>query len=431
MHARNIFTVLLCLFFCLFLLLTISGCGDDESGDDSTDSAEEMPADDDVDDDQGDDADDDVDDDLNDDVDDDIPWPYSPADATGPYAVGVETRYFVDESRYEIWGNNRRVLSTEIWYPSNGVGGTPNDMFSMVGEIPPWAMPVFENIYGEGADDLFSITTSAYRGAEITDQIDEFPVIIFSHGHMAVRFQNYTLCEYLASHGFVVLAPDHYGNAIFANSPQTGIVLFNPLSIVSSYIDRTLDIDFVVKELRLMDAKEDSRWQGRLDMEKLGLSGHSYGGLTAMLAVSRYEYIKAVAPLNPAWIGYFPKTFNRAFFMIQSDRDDIIGAAMNDGIKFVYEKIESVNKARILLLNAGHYNATDACGLFPEMLLGPSIGCDGGMLDPVVANEITCSYLTAFFLSALNDDIRYNDYLTTNHFPEFIEYSSVWENLTK
>jgi predicted dienelactone hydrolase len=38
-----------------------------------------------------------------------------------------------------------------------------------------------------------------------------------------VRFQSYFLCEHLASHGFVVVAPDHIGNTtidlVFPGTP--------------------------------------------------------------------------------------------------------------------------------------------------------------------------------------------------------------------
>ncbi len=431
-HAFFLF--MLCMVFCLFA----SSCGDDDDddsdsnapvvNDDADDDTQDL-VDDDVNDDIDDDADDDVDDDLDDDADDDEPWPYSDPSESGPYEVGVETRFFVDENRYEVWGLSPRVLPAEIWYPSNGVGGAPNEMPDIIGELPDWAMPIFEGVYGEeGAADLMAITTAAFRGAEITDRIEKFPIIIFSHGHMAIRFQNYTLCEYLASHGFIVVAPDHYGNAIFINSPQTGVVLINPLSIVTAYLERPVDIDFVVGRLAAMNIDEADRFYGRFDMEKLGLSGHSYGGLTTLLGARRLDHFKAFAPINPAWVGFFPKSFDKPMMILQSDEDNIIGDAMNDGIKYIFENIASPQKARILLYNAGHYSATNACSLMPAMLLGPSVGCDGQMVDTGVANQLTSEYLTAFFLNILNDDPRYDDFLRENHFPDYIDYTSTWDD---
>jgi predicted dienelactone hydrolase len=48
-----------------------------------------------------------------------------------------------------------------------------------------------------------------------------FPLVVFSHGHGGVRFQSWFLMRALASHGFVVAAPDHAGDARYARYLST------------------------------------------------------------------------------------------------------------------------------------------------------------------------------------------------------------------
>lgn len=44
------------------------------------------------------------------------------------HGARVATTYLIDGNRFETWGNRYRALPLEIWYPSTGIGGTPNTM---------------------------------------------------------------------------------------------------------------------------------------------------------------------------------------------------------------------------------------------------------------------------------------------------------------
>jgi predicted dienelactone hydrolase len=66
-----------------------------------------------------------------------------------------------------------------------------------------------------------------------------WPVIVFSHGFGGIRFQSYFLTERLATHGFIVIAPDHPGNTL-VDFAQLG----DDAAQAQSAIDRPLDILF-------------------------------------------------------------------------------------------------------------------------------------------------------------------------------------------
>jgi len=353
---------------------------------------------------------------------------YWPSDQRGPYAVGVTTIYLTDDERFEIWGMRDRELPLEIWYPSTGRGGHLNTLPDMVGEIPDWGMAAFQAIYGDSFDELWGVTTTAYRDAEVLPAGAPYPVIVFSHGLMAIRFQNFTLCEHLASHGFIVVAPDHYGNAIFTNlPPEDAVVIFNPVSTVTGVWDRPLDIEFVFARLSDLDWQVDSPFYLAMDLNRFAITGHSYGGLTSMLSGLVTDYLAAIAPLNPAWVAGLYKKFDKPFLLLQSDTDNIVGFT-NEASRKAWDQSQSKHKVFLNLINAGHYSATDACLLLPESVVPPSVsGCDGSMIDPVEANRISAAYLTAFFRAVMMRDARSAEYLRENHFPGEVEVETIWQ----
>jgi len=351
--------------------------------------------------------------------------PFWVPDERGPYDVGVFTTAVVDENRWEVWGLKYRTLPLEVWYPSTGYGET-NHIYDMIGEVPDWGWTVLRIFYGIGLEKMLAEPTTAIRDAGLIPQ-QQFPhpVVIFSHGLTAVRFQNYSLCEHLASHGFIVVAPDHYGNAVFTNIPDGSVVLFNPLTTVTSAFDRPIDIEFLVHELEKMNQDPANPLAYRLDLEHIGLTGHSYGGLTAMLGGPMLDCIDAIAPINPGWYGGFFTNFVKPFLLLQSELDSIVGI-FNPHAKQAWDNSPSDKKIWINLLDGGHYSATDACLLLPESMQTPSTGCTGTMIAPEQANLITYSYITAFFKSVLTGDQRYDAYLADNHFPDDIEYTVIW-----
>jgi dienelactone hydrolase len=354
------------------------------------------------------------------------PEAFHPPDERGPFPVGVRTLYPVDGSRWETWGDRYRVLPTEIWYPSSASGGHVNRMADMVGELTPEDMELLAGLLGSDIGDFLQRSTSAIRDAHMRTDAGPFPVIFFSHGFMGLRFQNYTLCEHLASHGFVAVAVDHYGNATFVNVPGQPLVLFNPLDSVASYFDRVDDVDFIFHELEKANVEGLSIWHDLFDLERFAVSGHSYGGLTSLLCGAGHDYVDAIAPLNPAWGGPIADDFSKPFFLLQGENDTFVGP-MNKTVRAFQEECSSIRKLYLNLIHGGHYNATDVCVLVPPSLTALAQGCEPPALDFRLANHISNAYMTAFFKSVLYGDQRYDSYLKENHFPEEVELGSSWE----
>ncbi|MBD2106825.1 alpha/beta hydrolase [Nodosilinea sp. FACHB-13] len=110
------------------------------------------------------------------------------------------------------------------------------------------------------------------------------PVMVFSHGLTSRPEARHQWASHLASHGIVVVLPQHPGSdAQQVADFQAG--LSSDVFEVQEFIDRPLDITFVLNELERLNPTE---FEGRLKLDQVGVGGHSLGGYTA-LAVAGAE----------------------------------------------------------------------------------------------------------------------------------------------
>jgi len=106
------------------------------------------------------------------------------------------------------------------------------------------------------------------------------PVMVMSHGYADSRTNANAsaAARKLASNGFVVAIPEHVdSNKTYQNDLSRG---FNQDSFdVMEFVNRPLDIRFLLDTLEQLN---DAEFQGRLQLERVGLMGHSFGGYTAL-----------------------------------------------------------------------------------------------------------------------------------------------------
>jgi predicted dienelactone hydrolase len=320
--------------------------------------------------------------------------------AAGPYAVGVTRVELRDEAR-------GRTLLTEIWYPADesARGAAP----SPAGEYLPPDLAFL----ADGA----TLDLTAVREAPIAPD-GPFPLIAFSHGSGGIRFQNTFQVEHLASHGYVVIAPDHQGNTFFDSSgsqPQLAI-------------DRPIDVIYLLNAFSGFTADPASRFAGWIDTERdFGVTGHSFGAFTSFAVASQDARIGAALPM--ALAGPISGSYSAATLLMLATQDKTIGLDSNQAIRDAYEALPG---PRFLaeVIDAGHYSFSFACET--GLGIGDGDGCKTGtrledgspitFLDHHRVWPLVNTYSAALFGRYLRDVESYDDTLATNLDPEVMTY---------
>ena len=179
----------------------------------------------------------------------------------GPYPVGVTTTVFVDHKRIDPATKEPRTLVTEIWYPAtDDARGLPKNKLSNF--FPGGVTPQLETFIKLGFKKPIAELDQQYNNDAVRDarvREGKFPVIIFSHGNRGMRMQNTFWCDYLASHGYVIVSADHTGNAIVTilNGKP---VLYQNNGREQSWIDRPKDMSFLLDQITLWQNGADSRF---------------------------------------------------------------------------------------------------------------------------------------------------------------------------
>ena len=347
----------------------------------------------------------------------------------GPFPVGNLRLLLTDHSRYDSYYDSDRQLPVEVWYPASRDAGDQSEGKIIDFVDPQWA-DLVNLVFGlllppEEVQNLEKPTGSV-PGAPPDVEHGPYPLVLFSHGNGSVRFQNYTLARHLASHGFVFAAPDHTENSAFAALPDR-LVIFNPLGMPKSFVDRPMDLSFILDELLQMNAPGSGETlEGLLDPERVALAGHSFGGTAAMLLIQLDPRFRAGVTLAGPWISLALFSLDVPMMYMIGLEDRTVGVPYNTFIRDVYNR-SPLPRFLLEFPDGGHYTFTDSCGLAPT-LFGTGDGCGEGnrlsdgspflYLDYQRAQFIQRAYVTAFLSHLLKDDPFCLSWLEKNHYPE-------------
>lgn len=232
--------------------------------------------------------------------DDREPLPFEPASAEaapapaemGPFPVGVRTLTLKDPSRTTKGREGPRTLVTEVWYPAvEAARDAGNEDYVLYDSVP-------EDLRGTLVpEDLGMLSTSAVRDAAPRADRGAFPLIVFSHGKGGIRMQSTFYTVLLASHGYVVVSPDHEGDTL-VDLLEEGDV---DLTTIDSFIDRPLDVSFLLDNYLALP--DDHFLAGLIDVERVGATGHSFGALTSFVTAGNDWRVRAIVAHTPVGVG--------------------------------------------------------------------------------------------------------------------------------
>jgi predicted dienelactone hydrolase len=332
---------------------------------------------------------------------------FVPPDEEGPYSAGLTTVEFTDSRGKE--------LVADIWYPAHAEED---------GELAQYAPT--------------TLAIGAYR--DPPPAVQEAPIVAFSHGFMAIRFQSAYLMEHLARHGYVVVAVDHPGNTFLDPDED---------AIFQVLVERPDDLRHAVDELMRISADSTEPLSGVAGGPEYAAIGHSFGTHTALvLAGAQLDYqgflshcgedpspaacsyvhqfdidewemhgtaddrVSAVLPMSPG-LWYF---FGSEGGGLSETPPSLVLAGTMDGVlKYTEEAVpvfEAMNSPKRLATfhGAGHYGFSDIC-LLASFLSDECGGTQDGWQDIGTTQTHSKTLAAAFLGLELRGEERYGDWL--------------------
>ena len=160
---------------------------------------------------------------------------FSPAER-GPYNVGHQ---LLTHTYKPLSDQPERTIPIEIWYPT-------------------------EDTTGQSAAYHIGVDETVLSNAQPAPPIYEkgYPVHLSSHGYQGWGANSAYLMSHFASHGWVVVAPNHINNTIIDHS--------SPLA-VNHFIHRPKDL------IESLNVVADLGWEHPIHTDEVVMSGHSFG----------------------------------------------------------------------------------------------------------------------------------------------------------
>ncbi len=358
---------------------------------------------------------------------------------TGTYAIGTTSFVLSNPNQKETFTEDPldvRVISVKAWYPADSaavVGKTPISYVNYSSELGR-GFEIALGVPGFIAGHISEISTHSYLNVPLSDEKDSYPVVIFSHGYGGFDAQNTALMEELASHGYCIFSIGHPYDASYVSllngsgitfqhsiSPESidesneivlnqGTIISSSESTLTEKIEAlqiinsssqwetmatnleiwTNDTIFLLDQLEILNNTGINGifngFIGKLNLNYIGLFGHSFGGATSGEVCLLDDRIQAGINMDGLEMGHIlDLNLTKPFMFMYSEEN----AYMND-IPYLL----SENTSYTLVINdTRHFDYCDFTIFSSVLELLGMIGSINGyrMLD------ITNAYVLAFF----------------------------------
>ena len=347
---------------------------------------------------------------------------------------GIRGPHWVGYRPIVIGEGTDQQLDGDLWYPALNPEGAPEEItYEFTAKMPDLTTDAPSIIYGHALLD-----------APIDDSMGPYPLVVFSHGFSLNPEWYSTITEHYASHGFIVLAPEHVEQDWNESALET--------------IDRPRDIKQTLDYAEEVTAPGGDL-AGQIDMENVAVVGHSFGGYTTLAMAGAQLDLdasnKRCAELPPddpkAWIcmplvgkeadmaaragldsvpeGMWPPfgdprvsaiipMAGDAFMFDKAGLSKITipmmaiggtadtGAPYDWGTKPSYEYASSARKALVAFVGAEHMLVSTPCESMPWTVDHPYyvLLCLDPVWDKDRALDLTHHFSTAFLLAELKAD---------------------------
>lgn len=317
----------------------------------------------------------------------------------GPHGVGHTTS--------ELALVDDRTTLVQWWYPTADVGRGSVGLAELEPAGPHHDTLV--GLVGLVADAPEPCTRKLVQSTPDAEPLasGSAGVVVFSHCSNCTRYSSTFIAEQLASWGFVVAAPDHTDNTLFDELAGTSV------GVSAAFLaTRGDDLGRVIDAIAADDVPELLR--GRIDGERLGVMGHSFGSVTAGWVTERDERVRATvaiaAPMeNPLLPGVTIANIDTPVLMLLAQEDNSILEVGNNLIRSNYDAI-GTPALLVEFADAGHWSFSDICALVESFAPGCGEGVRQTNGEPFTYVDIDATraraadWATTFFAGYVLDD---------------------------
>jgi predicted dienelactone hydrolase len=343
---------------------------------------------------------------------------------SGPFAVSRTTYVWSDPAHPDPMApqpGTKRELLVWIWYPA-----APRQPSQTVDDyLPaPWRTALERQ---SGAlltqfltRDLSRVRTHSIRDAEVAPQQRSYPIVFMRAGLAALTTDYTTLAEDLASHGYVVVGFDAPYRSFVVVFPDGRVITRAPQNnadLVSGPAQEQLanklaqawsaDMGFALDQLEQLNTSDPSgRFLRRLDMQRVGVFGHSLGGATALQFCHDDSRCKAGIDVDGAPLGSVVSDgVIQPFMFLLSDHKGESDAGQPEAIRqaganihSIYDRLPNDRRLMIVIRGAGHYRFSDDGAMLKSPLVMRVLRTVGVVrLDGRRQVALTAHYISTFF----------------------------------
>lgn len=316
--------------------------------------------------------------------------------STGAHGAGTVAFSLPVEGRTE-------PIPARAWYPVPDVDGGALDLPDLIEDVADRG--VLTGLLSAAPDGC---PTRAHRAtvAGAPAPLEAAPLLVYSHCHTCLGISGAEVARTLATHGFVVVAPDHAGNTLFDLVEGDG---------------GALDEETLAQRARDARAALDAVLDGSVlpagiavDPGAIGAVGHSFGAVTAGRLLRDDPRIQAAlamgAPIdNPLLMGVDAATVEQPVLHLLLEEDNSIGTVGNDLMVASHGELAGPGWL-VSMPDAGHWSVSDLCGLIDDFQPGCGAGERQGSgqpftyVDAAAARATAGQIAAAFFAHTLQGD---------------------------
>lgn len=343
---------------------------------------------------------------------------------TGSFAVGRVIYDWKDDTALDLLapvpGANRELL-VWIWYPT--ATGPPQEVDAYVPAPMRAAAGPASGLMRLVTRDLSRVHAHSSSNPELSPQQQAFPVVIMRSGASLEVWNYSTLAEDLASHGYIVVGFDAPYRTFAVVFPDGRVRRRTPDNNPDHCLEKavqerercamrlltawTADTAFVLNRLEQLNRSDATgKFTGRIDLKRVGIFGHSFGGAAAALFCQEDSRCKAGVDVDGAPHGSVIQSgIDRPFLFLLSDHSrepEPEVRQVKADIRSIYDHLPEGGRALLEIRGANHFLFSDDGALLKSHIVMRTLRMVGVVgIDGRRQLAVTRYCLSSFFDASL------------------------------